>query len=156
MSDAVQDLVFLSKRLKGILELSDVLTTREALANQTKEFENSLEALKTLKKKKEEEVEKLGDYILETSNAIEEHVKEGKDTYNIIVEKAKVVSSEIITKAQEEANTLIENSKRSLSFVEDKINEKTKYLEELNKNVNVANDKLNYVNKQIETLKSKF
>lgn len=156
MSDAVQDLIFLGKRLKGIIELSETLTTKSALENSIVEHKNSL---KILKDSIEQNKKELNNSIASVSNTKAQHLKLIQDTEiacDEALKEAKDQASKIVQEASLKASKLIEAANSSVLSIEAKIFEKNKTLEDINNSVDVSTKKLDSLNKELSNLRSRF
>lgn len=156
MSTAVEDIVFLGKRLKGILELSETLTTKEALDNQVNELKNSLKNLKTdfedMKQKAEEHTfnyEKMCEAYSKNESTLELKAQE-------IVANAESKAKELIQEAKDEVSSvLLEGSKKGLS-VDGEIETKKSLLKTVEQDINSHTNKLSSIKKELESLRNKI
>lgn len=156
MADAVQDLLFLAKRLQGIIGLADVLTTKDALANSITEHQNTLKSLKDSIEQNKKELSNSISAVSSTKAEQAKLVKDAKAQSDLTINEAKETASNIIQEAKDKADKLLTTVNSSMSSIEDKISEKKKELEVHNQNVTIVTKKLEDLNKELINLKAKF
>jgi|SRR5882757_4907964 len=156
MSDAVQDLVFLGKRLKGIMELADVLTTREALDNQVKELKGSLEDVKTNIETKKQEFNKIASKQQDLTNTLSTKEQQAQSTYDNILKEASEKASKIIKEANDEVLSILKEGEDKAKSIDTEIEDKNNSLTLINKDILSSTDKLSNIKNEIDKLRSKF
>jgi len=156
MSNAVEDIVYLGKRLKGIIELSDKLTTQEALENNITELQGSVDKLKV-------ELETMhatgAAHMVNYQSLMDAYDQKIKDTEKNIADMlaaAKEEAAQIVQEANTKADKVIKDTEESLGLLDAKVVAKTQELKSIENEVSKANDKLNTLNRELEALKSRF
>ena len=155
-SDAVADIVYLSKRLKGIIELGDILTTREALDNQIKEFKNTLETLRQNVEDTNTEHKLLQEHLKEDLSNREKQLEEAKLEAKNIVDKANVSATEVLRINKTDADLLLNKNNEIIKVLEETIAYRRTELSSVVKDINKNQDKLNALKLEISNLKDKF
>lgn len=156
MSNAVQDLVYLGQRLKGLMELSEVLTTREDLDKQIKEMTNQIEKLKS---EVEDEREALKNVDAEmdilVKNGNEEYSQTQKDC-TAIINNAEQNAQTILDRAKSDAEELLLKANTELSSIQDKIKAKKQELAVIGADTDVHYNKLQELKTELAQLKAKI
>lgn len=156
MSDAVGDIVYLGQRLKGIIELSDKLSTQEALENQITELTATVEKIKA---------------DIETANQL---LADSKDAVKLVLEEAKTQAkkitddaSDFYSKTKTEAMGVNEAARMSviqimkdrdaaLTQLDSQIKDKTDELATVTSQVDAALAKLNNAQQELSNLRNKL
>lgn len=156
MEKAFQDLVWLSNRLSGITALKDELKDYADLKNQAEELKKvseqkrneitQLEDNKTkLKADQDAGLEKLNKSIVDADELSKQKLAKANETANAVLQKA-----------DEEARKSIEKAEGKASDIYLDIDNKSKQLKELIKQVEEAEQRLAKARKDLENLRNKL
>lgn len=153
---ALEDINWLSKRLKGIITLSEEIKTYDTMKTQTEEFKTQLSSQKTeltkiLKKVKDEQLE-LSKLAQLQQTVIEVHNKQ----VDSILSKARTDAEEVRQKAEREAQALRMSSQADKASIDKEISIKIDKLNSLKKEVQDTSSVLSSLQKHISELKAKF
>lgn len=153
---ALEDINWLSKRLKGIITLSEEIKTYDTMKTQTQEFKTQLssqkaELTKVLQKIKDEQLE-LAKLAQVQQAAIEIHNKQADS----ILSKARTDASEVKQKAELEAKSLRDSALQDKLSIEKEIQNSQINLNALSKDIKNGMDYYSKLQQEIAQLKAKF
>lgn len=153
---ALEDINWLSKRLKGIITLSEEIKTYDTMKTQTQEFKTQLSTQKTeltkvLQKIKDEQLE-LAKLAQVQQAAIEIHNKQADS----ILSKARTDASEVKQKAELEAKSLRDSALQDKLSIEKEIQNSQINLNALSKDIKNGMDYYSKLQQEIAQLKAKF
>lgn len=156
MEQAFQDLLWMSKRLAGIIELKDEIENYSVLKRQISDMTEQSEHLKTeildLESTKVQ-VKSDIDIVLDNARKQEEDaIKEAKD----IISKAKKQAEGIISKANTTAGEKIAEAVKKVNNIEEQEAFAQSRYSNLISSLSTAEKKLNSIKTELESLKSKF
>lgn len=156
MEQAFQDLLWMSKRLAGIIELKDEIESYSILkcqiADMTEQSEHLKEEILSLESTKVQ-VKSDIDIILDNARKQEEDaVKEAKD----IIAKAKKQAEGIISKANITSGEKIAEAVKKVNAIEEQEAFAQSRYSNLISSLSTAEKKLNSIKTELESLKSKF
>lgn len=153
---ALEDINWLSKRLKGLITLSEEIKTYDTMKTQTEEFKTQLSDQKN---KFSEVVKKIKDkelYLSELANHHQTAIVSHNTQADAIIAKAKVDAEEIRKKAEREAQTLRVSSQEDKTSMDREISVQIDRLNSLKKEVINTSNVLVSLQKQISDLKARF
>lgn len=136
MSDAVGDIVYLGQRLKGLIELSDKLTTQEALSNQITELQATAEKAKS-------DIDLSNQQLADTKDAMKAVIEEAKTQANKITDDA----SSVYAKAKSDADQIIQDAKQEVDKI---MADKSTELDQVNAKIKARTDELYLVAAQVD------
>jgi len=153
---ALEDINWLSKRLKGLITLSEEIKTYDTMKTQTEEFKAQLSDQKN---KFADVVKKIKDKEVTLSNLSDRHQSaiEGHNTQvDALIAKAKVDAEDIRKKAESSAEDLRKSSQEDKTSMDREIAVQIDRLNSLKKEVINTSNILTSLQKHISDLKAKF
>lgn len=156
MEQLFNDLVWLSKRTKGLQELIDYTSDFSSLKNQVQEMTNSKNTLskeiENLRKDKDTLVEDLND----TSKELEVFLSQVDVKAESIISKANEDAKSILEEANAKSTCILVDTKDRVLNIESTIKERQDYLSSIKDSISSSEKKLADLNQAIEVLKGKF
>lgn len=156
MEKAIQDLVWLSNRFSGILELKDTLVDFDNLNNKTKELQTSSDSIK-------KEIEGL---TYKKNKILEETDKFNKDSEQALrqtsvkiseeLDNAKAIADIIVSDAKTEATSILMEAKDKKASVDKQTAEVQIKLNQLSEEIKVSEDRLNRAKLELEALRGRL
>lgn len=156
MANAVEDIVFLGKRLKGIIELSDKLTTQETLENNINELKGALSNLKVEAQNMRLKAE---EHSADYTSMVEAYKKNQEDLEfkaKETIDNSNEEASKLIANAHQEVSQVLNEGNIKASCLDTEIEGKKSLLNTLNKDIETFKGKLLGVKNELALLKSKF
>lgn len=153
---ALEDINWLSKRLKGIITLSEEIKTYDTMKTQTEEFKTQLSSQKTELTKF---IQKIKDKELELSKLLETHqsiIESHNKQVDVVLSKARTDAEEVRQKAERDAQALRMSSQADKISIDKEIYNQTDRLSSLRKEVQDTSNILSSLQKHISELKAKF
>jgi chromosome segregation ATPase len=155
-NQAIEDLRFLGKRLKGIIELAGELESIQSLDNIIKERESVAQdaSEKLLQARKdlvaiEKEKEAHASDITKQEKAFE--IKKAEEHKTLLSKESAILSA-----ARDKASSIIQNAEKSYNSVTTSIKDKEAELASLSSAVSLAEEKLLSLNNAIQVLRNQL
>lgn len=156
MSDAVEDIVFLANRLKGIIEVSDTLSTRSNLENQVKELEKSVEEQKEHVQRYSNLLRETNENLTKVTEVIEVEKNKAKEDCAYILKEAKDEAAKIIDAANASYEAKLSEANIALEQVKQEIKAKNEELYTMAAEVDAHSTKLKTAKSELSKLKEKL
>lgn len=156
MSDAVQDIKFLSERFRGILALSDTLTTKATLDNQVTELTKVVSDMK----KTYNDLSSKYDDIKKTSDNLDvvnqNSLKAAEKTIQEKFDAADKECRDIIKDTNAQAEEILKSARVQLNTINETIKSKNHELYSISSEVNAAQVRLKNANQELTKLREKL
>jgi len=159
MSDvyqALNDLNWLSDRLKGLMALSEDIKTYDTLKDQTKDMSLQLEQQKQEHATWEEKIKQLKDKAKSTEAEIQKKLEDHDTKHQGIIAKAKTDSIGLVEKANVEVAAIREALKQEKASYEDRVAKLKEQKTALEQEVSSHTSTLDKLKGAIENIKAKF
>ena len=153
---ALDDLRFLEKRFRGILDLIPTLEKVSSLEGQEKELSLAVDKLKSDYVSAKEDLAKASDGITAATLQAQAIVQNAIDQSEAILDNAAEEDKEIISLAKSEAASIIADAKSEADKIVAKEASKASLLAELDKKIAEQTDKLSALNAELSKIKAKF
>lgn len=152
----INDLIWISKRFSGILQLSEYLQDYTTLRNHVVELENSklklLDEISQLKKSINDDLEDFKNRVA----VAQDKIKQSKEQSFEIIRQAEVEAQNIRVKADKEAEKIIESAKTKADHIDNLIAERKYYLQNLEQQISNLENKHKSLIESINKLKSQL